>query len=203
MSTSQTQPPSNNNPTLKPATRDDVPEILTLIHELAAYENATSSVQATETSLARTLTFAPGGNSAAPVNTGYAKCILVYAPSPENTTTTTLAGFALYFPNYSTWRSKPGLYLEDLFIRPAFRKQGLATLVMRFLAAEVLRMDGGRLEWSCLRWNEGALGFYQGLGAERMDGWVGLRVEGEALVGLARGRHPGAVAQDGRGGESV
>lgn len=114
-----------------------------------------------------------------------------------------LAGFALYFNNYSTWRAQPGIFLEDLFVRPAFRGKGYGTLMMRFLAAEVLRMDGGRLEWSCLKWNESSLKFYEGLGAERMEGWVGLRVEGEDLMRLARGKVPAAKRAKEEGKEGV
>jgi GNAT superfamily N-acetyltransferase len=92
---------------------------------------------------------------------------------------------ALYFHNYSTWRAKPGIFVEDLFVRPQFRRRGYATLLMRELAKETKSMDGGRLEWSCLKWNENALKFYRSLGAVEMCEWVGLRVDGDALEALA------------------
>jgi RimJ/RimL family protein N-acetyltransferase len=92
---------------------------------------------------------------------------------------------AMYFFNYSTWRSAPGVYLEDLFVRPAYRKRGYATLMLKKLAREVQRINGGRLEWKCLVANEAALRFYRNLGAVEQKEWVGLRVDGEALEKLA------------------
>jgi len=94
---------------------------------------------------------------------------------------------ALYFHNYSTWRAKPGIYLEDLFVREKYRRRGYATLLLRELAKDVVRIEGGRLEWSCLKWNKDALDFYERLGATQMSEWVGLRVDGEALERLAKG----------------
>jgi GNAT superfamily N-acetyltransferase len=181
-----------------------------MIHELASFENATDSVLATEASLSLTLAFAPskhrhhregqadsadspGHNNKAPPgeplaasahgqpsqSTGYAKTFILTAPEGE------VAGMALFFHNYSTWRAKPGIYLEDLFVRPKFRRRGYATVLLRELAREVLRIDGGRLEWSCLKWNENALKFYESLGAVQMTEWVGLRADGEKLKALA------------------
>jgi len=96
---------------------------------------------------------------------------------------------ALFFPSYSTWRAAPGVYLEDLYVRPAHRRRGHATALLRALAREALAGGGGdaRLEWACLRWNAGALRAYEAAGAERMEEWVGLRVEGERLRRLAAG----------------
>lgn len=91
---------------------------------------------------------------------------------------------ALHFNNYSTWRSAPGIYLEDLFVRPEFRGQGYGRALVTALAAEVVAINGARLEWSCLKWNEPSLKFYASLGAKQMSDWVGLRVEGEALEKL-------------------
>ncbi|KAJ9636888.1 Peroxygenase 1 [Coniosporium tulheliwenetii] len=165
-----------NKPTLRFATREDVPIILGLIKELAEYENASDSVEATEASLALTLALAPSHhhnshhkNDSPPTqSTGYAKTILITA-KPEDE----VAGMALYFHNYSTWRAKPGIYLEDLFVKPKYRKRGYGTLLLKELAKEV--------------WNEPSLKFYESLGAKQMDGWVGLRVDGEALEKLAKG----------------
>lgn len=191
----------------------DVPIILGLIKELAEYENASDSVEATEASLALTLALAPSSHhhhnshhkhdksshdqnsqplpdaplsssshSPPTQSSGYAKTILITA-KPEDE----VAGMALYFHNYSTWRAKPGIYLEDLFVKPKYRKRGYGTLLLKELAKEVTRIDGGRLEWSCLKWNEPSLKFYESLGAKQMDGWVGLRVDGEELEKLAKG----------------
>jgi GNAT superfamily N-acetyltransferase len=92
---------------------------------------------------------------------------------------------ALFFTNYSTWRGAPGVYLEDLYVRPEFRRKGYARALLAALAGETLRLGGKRLEWSCLKWNENALRFYRGLGALEMEEWVGLRVDGEHLERLA------------------
>lgn len=158
-----------------------------MIHELAQFEEASSSVLATEDLLLQTLSFAPSPPTASgrpPSNVpGYAKALLLEA-YPENK----IAGMALYFTNYSTWRAKPGIYLEDLFVRPDFRRRGYATLLLRELARETQKLEpvgGGRLEWACLRWNENALRFYRSLGAAEMSEWVGLRVDGEKLGLLA------------------
>jgi GNAT superfamily N-acetyltransferase len=96
---------------------------------------------------------------------------------------------AMYFNNYSTWRSKPGVYLEDLFVRSQYRKRGYGKMLIRALAKEVVRIDGGRLEWSCLKRNTPSLDFYRSLGAQQMTDWVQLRVDGEKLEILAAGAH--------------
>lgn len=164
----------------------DVPEILGMIKELAEFENAPDSVLATEASLTKTLSLAPSATDTDPnthpqkTTPGYAKTFILTA-QPENE----VAAMALFFHNYSTWRSKPGIYLEDLYVRPKFRRRGYATLLLKELAKEVERIDGGRLEWSCLKWNENALRFYESLGAVQMTEWVGLRVDGDALPKLA------------------
>ena len=93
---------------------------------------------------------------------------------------------ALFFHNYSTWRAAPGIYLEDLFVRPQFRRRGYAQALFRRLARETLAVGGKRLDWSVLKWNEPSIKFYRGLGAESMDEWVGMRVDGEALEKLAQ-----------------
>jgi GNAT superfamily N-acetyltransferase len=168
-----------------------VKEILAMIHELADYEKASSSVEATEESLIRTLTFAPSGTGHS--NPGYAKTLILrlpLEPTHEGDEPEAVAGMALYFNNYSTWRGKHGVYLEDLFVRPQYRKRGYGKMLIQALAREVLLHDGGRLEWSCLRWNEPSLAFYRGLGAEEMQDWVGLRVDGENLQKLAHGNVP-------------
>ena len=168
----------------------DVHEIYTMIKELATYEDSEDSVQATEESLRRTLTFS---QSAGHSNPGYARTLILRLPhDPDSTSHPTdtpeaVAGMAIYFNNYSTWRSKPGVYLEDLYIRPEYRKRGYGKMLLQELAREVMRIDGGRLEWSCLKWNEASLKFYRSLGAREMEGWVGLRLEGDAVEKLALG----------------
>lgn len=91
----------------------------------------------------------------------------------------------LYFYNYSTWTGVPGIYLEDLFVKPAYRKRGYGKALIKALANEVLKVNGQRLEWSCLSWNTPSLEFYKSLGATQKDEWIGLRVDGEALNKLA------------------
>lgn len=113
-----------------------------MIRELAEYEECTGDVQATEESLAHTLTFAQP--SVQHTNPGYAKTLILHLPSqPSNPSDKpeAVAGMALYFNNYSTWRSKPGIYLEDLFVRPQYRKRGYGKLLIRALAQEVLMID--------------------------------------------------------------
>lgn len=158
-----------------------------MIRELANYEKALSSVHATEALLSQTLTWSPSPadshpDYAAHATAGprtFASTFLIIEPEGD------VAGMALFYHTYSTWLAQPGVYLEDLFVRPTFRRRGYATLLLRELAREVQRINGGRLEWSCLRWNESALKFYRGIGAEEMEEWVGLRVDGERLPKLA------------------
>ena len=151
------------------ATEKDVPLILRLIKGLSEYEKLAHEVTATEAGLRETLF---GARPAADV-------IIAYAGD-------TPAGFALFFPNYSTFLGKPGLYLEDLFVRPEYRGQGLGLALMKRLAAIAVERGCGRFEWSVLDWNEPAIGFYQSLGARLMDGWSIVRVTREALTKLAR-----------------
>ncbi|KAL8720097.1 MAG: hypothetical protein Q9181_007963 [Wetmoreana brouardii] len=183
------------------AQEPDVPTILALIHELAAYEKESSSVLATEESLLKTLSFL--GSS----RPGYARTLLIYPPpTAENEEPSECAGLALYFHNYSTWRAAPGIYLEDLFIRPAYRGRGYGKRLLGELARETKRVGGERLEWSVLKWNEPSLRFYEGLGARRMDGWVGMRVDDlgeEGLLEAGERRGEGALEKLGRCGKGV
>lgn len=149
---------------------DDVPLLLELIRELAEYERLSHEVVATEEALARDLF----GER-------------VYAEAIVGTVDEKPAGFALFFHNYSTFAAGPGMYLEDLFVRPAFRKLGLG----RKLIAEVARLavERGcvRFEWSVLDWNEPAIRFYEGLGARMAADWRRMRADGEALKTLGAG----------------
>ncbi|KAF2842622.1 acetyltransferase [Patellaria atrata CBS 101060] len=175
------------SPSIRHATHEDIPEVLAMINELAGFENALHEVKATEASLSRTLSFAPESSSSFHEDDkpnhlperGYARALILVDPDMR------VAGMALYFYNYSTWRAAPGIYLEDLFVRPEYRKKGYGGLLIRELAKQVVGLNGGRLEWACLKWNENALNFYRGLGAKTMDEWVGLRVDGDALIKLA------------------
>jgi GNAT superfamily N-acetyltransferase len=95
-----------------------------------------------------------------------------------------VAGFALFFHNYSTFLGKPGLYLEDLFVRPRFRGTGCGQLLLRHLARIAVQRQCGRMEWSVLNWNQRAIDFYRRLGAVALDEWQVYRLSGEALVKL-------------------
>jgi GNAT superfamily N-acetyltransferase len=95
-----------------------------------------------------------------------------------------VAGFALFFTNFSTFLSKPGLYLEDLYVRPASRGKGLGRALLQHLAALAVQRDYGRFEWSVLDWNENAIGFYRSMGADVMPDWRICRVTGESLRSL-------------------
>lgn len=96
------------------------------------------------------------------------------------------AGYALFFRNYSTFLSRPGIYLEDLYVRPPLRRRGIGLALLRHLARYALEREYGRMEWSVLRWNELAIDFYRKLGAVPRDGWMTFRVSGEALKELGR-----------------
>lgn len=168
METADAAPPAG--PTLRPARAEDVPLILALVRELAEYERAPDECRATEAALGETLF------GAAP----QAEVIVAeWGGAP--------AGFALFFHNYSTWEARRGLYLEDLFVRPAFRGRGVGRALLEHLARLAVARGCGRFEWSVLDWNESAIGFYQALGARAMDGWTVMRVDGAALGALAGG----------------
>jgi GNAT superfamily N-acetyltransferase len=155
-------------PRIERATERDVPLILELIKGLAVYEKLAHEVTATEAGLRDTLF---GARPAAEV-------IIAYGGD-------TPAGFALFFPNYSTFLGKPGLYLEDLYVAPEWRGHGFGRALLTELARIAVARGCGRFEWSVLDWNEPAIGFYQNLGAKLMDGWSIFRVTGEALTKLA------------------
>ena len=153
---------------IRPATADDVPLIRQLIAELAEYERLADAAVATDDGLREQLF---GAHPAAEV--------LIGEVDGEP------AGFALFFHNFSTFLGKRGLYLEDLFVRPAFRGAGLGKHLMASLARLAVQRDCGRFEWSVLDWNAPAIGFYRTLGAVGMDEWTVQRLEGDALHALA------------------
>jgi GNAT superfamily N-acetyltransferase len=152
---------------VRAAVRGDVPLILRLIRELAEYEKLLGDVEASEEALERTLFPAAGGTPAAHVVIGE----LDGVP----------AGFAVYFFNYSTFLAKPGLYLEDLFVRPASRGKGLGKALLLRLARLANELGCGRMEWSVLDWNKPSIEFYQRVGAVPLDDWTIFRLTGEAL----------------------
>jgi GNAT superfamily N-acetyltransferase len=154
---------------LRDATRDDVPAILALIRDLAEYEKEPQSAVATADDLLRD---------------GFGERPLFRVVMAEWAGET--AGFAFYFFNYSTWQGRPGLYLEDLFVRPAFRGKGIGKALLVHLAGIALRENCGRFVWQVLDWNEPAIRFYESLGARHMKEWMTMRVDGEALERLAR-----------------
>jgi GNAT superfamily N-acetyltransferase len=153
---------------IRPAVASDVPTILQLIRELAEYERLTHEVVATEASLHHAL-FGPGARVGA----------LLARVEDEP------VGFALFFYNFSTFLGRSGLYLEDLFVRPAWRRHGIGRRLLTALAQRAVAEGCGRLEWSVLDWNEPAIGFYRALGARPMDAWTVYRLTGDALVRLA------------------
>ncbi len=166
-----------------------MPAILELIRELADYEHELDSVEATEAKLLETIAFAPSipasaENSSTPETeptspSKPARCLILTTPAGVP------AGIALYFYNYSTWRARPGIYLEDLYVKQAERKNGYGRRLLVELAKEVVAMRGGRLEWSVLKWNEPSIRFYESIGAKMMSEWVGMRVDGDGLTKLA------------------
>ncbi|HZZ58437.1 MAG TPA: GNAT family N-acetyltransferase [Opitutaceae bacterium] len=153
--------------TLRPATAADVPLILRFIRGLAEYEKLLHEVEATEDSLRRTLFPAEGPPSG--------HCLLAFAEGG------TPAGFALYFFNYSTFLARPGLYLEDLFVLPEHRRQGIGRALLLRLAQIANEKGCGRMEWSVLDWNRPAIAFYEALGARLLTDWTTCRLTGEAL----------------------
>ncbi|KAK4156078.1 acyl-CoA N-acyltransferase [Chaetomidium leptoderma] len=170
------------------ASSNNVPAILELIRELADYEHALDSVEATEAKLLETIAFAPSDSTSTTSSTPQteptspskpARCLILTNPPG------TVAGIALYFYNYSTWRAKPGIYLEDLYVRQSERKNGYGKRLLVELAKEVVAMQGGRLDWVVLKWNEPSIKFYESIGAKKMSEWVGMRVDGEGLTKLA------------------
>ncbi|KAF4125481.1 Ribosomal protein S18 acetylase RimI [Geosmithia morbida] len=153
-----------------------------MIQALADYEHESNAVKATVQSLEDTLAFSTDGTAQTlePTSpTRPARCLVLSTPEGEP------AGIALYFYNYSTWRSVGGIYLEDLFVRPAQRGKGYGKRLLVELARQVVEMKGARLEWSVLKWNEPSIKFYQSIGAKAMDEWVGMRVDNDGLDRLA------------------
>jgi GNAT superfamily N-acetyltransferase len=153
---------------VRDAVSADVPQILEFIRGLGEYERLSTQVVATEAALRATLF----GNHR------YAEVLIAECAGRP-------AGFALFFHNYSTFLAQPGIYLEDLFVDPAYRKRGVGTALLHHLAGLTLARGCGRLEWSALDWNRLAIDFYLGLGAEALREWDIYRLSGPALQKLA------------------
>ncbi len=154
---------------LRPAVEDDLDTIIELIHALAEYEREPDAVTL-DHDLLRAHLFGPRP---------YAEVILAETDEGDS------AGFALFFHNFSTWLGQPGIYLEDLFVRPTHRGRGYGKLLLAELARLAVERGCGRVEWSVLDWNEPSIAFYKGLGAIPMDEWTTYRLTGESLRQLA------------------
>ena len=153
---------------IRPANPDDVVAIFGLIQALAEYEKLADRVTGDVNSLKEHLFGVPS----------YAEAIIAESNSLA-------VGFALFFPNYSTFLTKPGIYLEDLFVLPEYRRQGIGKAMLTYLGRLALKRDAGRLEWSVLDWNQSAIDFYQKMGASVLPDWRICRVTGDALSDLA------------------
>ena len=159
----------NSSITIRPAAPDDAALILRFIQGLAAYEHMEADVVATE-ALLREWIF----------EKGKAEVLFALLDGKE-------AGFALFFHNFSTFLGRAGIYLEDLFVLPEYRGFGCGKALLCELARLAVERGCGRLEWSCLDWNQPSIDFYRSLGAVPMDERTGYRVTGETLIRLAKG----------------
>lgn len=160
---------------IREATIKDVPTILQLIKDLAEFEKLSHEVTATTEILEKNL-FSDR------------KCaeVLLAETETETETETEPIGCAIFFHSFSTFLGKPGLYLEDLFVKPEARGQGAGMALLKELAKIALQRDCGRMEWSVLDWNQKAIELYESIGAKRMDEWTVMRLTGQSLSALAR-----------------
>lgn len=160
-----------------PATEADVPLIMEMIRGLAQYERLEHMVVATEQKLRTTLFSERPADS----NQKSAEVLLAYNESE-------CAGIALFFSSYSTFLAQPGIFLEDIYVKPHLRGAGTGTAMLAHLAQLAVERGCGRLEWDVLDWNAPAIGFYKALGAAAMDEWTRYRLTGDALHKLAARR---------------
>ncbi len=154
---------------IRKAVAKDTALILHFIRELAIYEKAEHEVKATEHTIKQSI-FANDSHVSA----------LICEQGDQ------ALGMAIYFYNYSTWLAKPGLYLEDLYVSPEHRGQGAGKLLLKKMAQIALKDNCGRFEWSCLDWNKPSRDFYQSIGAQSQDEWVGYRMSGQTLIDFAK-----------------
>ena len=170
---------------IRPAEPEDVPALHVLIEELARYEREPDAVEATSDDLTEAL-FGPDPRV-------HAQVAVVQAGAGEE-----VAGMAVWFVTYSTWRGRHGIWLEDLFVHPDHRRLGLGRALLASLAAIGVQAGHGRLEWAVLDWNEPAHAFYRSLGAAPQDEWTTWRLHGPALteLGGAAGGRSAAVTDD-------
>jgi GNAT superfamily N-acetyltransferase len=150
------------------ATEQDIPAIMRLVRQLAEYEKLAHDVVSSEEDFRRAL-FGPQRN---------VEALIAFADSSP-------VGFALYFYNFSTFLGKRGIYLEDLFVEPEYRGQGIGQALLRHLARIAKDEDCGRMEWSVLTWNQPSIDFYHRLDAVTLEDWRTFRLAGEALDRLA------------------
>jgi GNAT superfamily N-acetyltransferase len=173
---------------IRPAVPADAPAIHALIVALATYEKEPDAVEVTVETLAAQLA----------ADSPPFECLIAVerksAAEHENA-----IGFALFFPSYSTWRGRPGLYLEDLFVIPERRGHGVGRALLQHLAEIAVTRDYARMEWSVLDWNVPAIDFYRALGARPMDEWTTYRLTGDALATLAGSAPAKRAVSDGDG----
>lgn len=155
-------------PTFRSAGREDVPLIYQMICDLALYENLLDEVVCDEAILEDWL-----------FERKRAEVIFALIEGKE-------VGFALFFHNFSTFLGRSGLYLEDLYVMPDYRHQGIGTAMFKELARIAVSRECGRMEWWCLNWNQASIDFYKGLGAEAMEDWTVYRLSGDTLTHLAK-----------------
>lgn len=158
---------------IRDAVAADVPQIAALIRELALYENEPDAAKATEADLLR------DGFGPEP----YFRCLMLQTETAAGDPA--IAGFSLYFFQYSTWEGRPSLYLEDLFVRPEYRGRGFGKALLQRLAQIAIKRGCARFQWECLDWNKPSLGFYESMGANVLREWLNLRLTGDALTRLA------------------
>ena len=161
---------------IRSAEPSDLEAIASLIQSLAEYEKLQDKCSATAERLEPYI-FGPNP---------LVRCLIAEVTDPRGQKTA--AGFALYFLTFSTFLARPGIYLEDLFVRSDYRGAGIGRSLFQRLAKDAEELGCGRLEWAVLNWNEPAIGFYQRLGADSLDEWTVYRLEAEAISDLAAGR---------------
>ncbi|HKO97857.1 MAG TPA: GNAT family N-acetyltransferase [Pyrinomonadaceae bacterium] len=154
---------------IEPTTPKDLPLILAFVRELAEYERLLDTVTADEERIQAAM-FGPHR---------FVESVIVYRDDEP-------VAFAIYYFNYSSFSALPGLYLEDIFVRPSARGSGVGRQLFRFLASKAIERGCGRMEWAVLDWNESAIRFYRNLDAEPLEGWTIFRLSRERLEDLAK-----------------